>query len=325
MRIICEWPLVLEHPMRTLCWLGLVSAVAWLWLGDSREPTRHADPLRVRVQRDLVYRSVGRRQAKLDVYLPAEQSGLPGQGSRRPAILAIHGGSWIGGSKFEYGGAFDRLAAHGYVVYAADYLLARPWQPSWPEVLDDLRAAVAWIRRNAREFDVDPARLTAWGTGAGGHLAMLLGTLPAGPEPDGTDLSVQAVVSLCGPTDLVDLVTARLLPGDPARIFLGGNADSWPQRARSASPLWNLRSNVPPMLLAHGTDDPFVPLEQSVRMAERLSSLGVFHRLIVVPGARHGFEPRIGYPEARDLLPEIFAFLEQVWQPPSPPKRASAF
>ena len=78
------------------------------------------------------------------------------------------------------------------------------------------------------------------------------------------------------------------------------------------------------MLLAHGTDDPFVPLEQSVRMAERLSSLNVFHRLIVVPGARHGFEPRIGYPLARDLLPEILTFLESAWQAPLPPKPASA-
>ena len=154
---------------------------------------------------------------------------------------------------------------------------------------------------------------------------MLLGTLPVKSERDGTELSVQSVVSFCGPTDLLDLIRARPMSNDPARIFLGGQVDSWPELARSASPLWNVRSGVPPMLLVHGTDDPFVPLEQSVRMAERLSSLGVFHRLIVVPGARHGFDPRIGYPEARDLLPEIFAFLEKVWQAPSPPKRASAF
>jgi acetyl esterase/lipase len=104
------------------------------------------------------------------------------------------------------------------------------------------------------------------------------------------------------------------LPSDPARIFLGGLVDSWPERARAASPLWNVRGDVPPMLLVHGTDDPFVPLEQSLRMAQRLSSLGVAHRLIVVPGARHGFDPQIGYPEPRDLLPEILAFLENVWQ-----------
>jgi acetyl esterase/lipase len=305
---------MINHSLRTLSWLGVVSAIAWLWLNDPRVPVPDADRPLVQLRRDLVYRSTGGRQAKLDVYLPPDQMSLPGKGPRRPAILAIHGGSWIGGSKFQYGGAFERLAAHGYVVFAVDYLLARPGEPSWPEVLDDLRAAAAWIRRSAEEYHVDPARLTAWGTGSGGHLAMLLGTLPAKCEPDGTNLSVQAVVSFCGPTDLLELVRARRLPNDPARIFLGGPIDSWPELARLASPLWNLRSDVPPMLLVHGTDDPFVPFEQSLRMAQRLSNLGVMHRLIVVPGARHGFDPQIGYPEPRDLLPEILAFLEKVWQ-----------
>jgi acetyl esterase/lipase len=315
---------MINHSLRTLSWLGVGSAITWLWLSDPRVPVPDAERPLVQVRRDLVYRSTGGRQARLDVYLPPGPMGLPCNRPWRPAILAIHGGSWIGGSKFQYFGASERLAAHGYVVFAVDYLLARPGKPSWPEVLDDLRAAVAWIRRSAEEYHVDPARLTAWGTGAGGHLAMLLGTLPAKSERDGTELSVQSVVSFCGPTDLLDLVRARQLPNDPARIFLGGQVDSWPELARSASPLWNLRSDVPPMLLAHGTDDPFVPFEQSLRMAERLSNLGVMHRLIVVPGARHGFEPQVGYPEERDLLPEIFAFLENVWQARLSPKRTIA-
>jgi acetyl esterase/lipase len=65
------------------------------------------------------------------------------------------------------------------------------------------------------------------------------------------------------------------------------------------------------MLLLHGTDDAWVPPEQSVLMGEALKRAGVPHRLIIVEGARHGFEAWVD--ENRDFLPEILAFLESVW------------
>jgi dipeptidyl aminopeptidase/acylaminoacyl peptidase len=68
------------------------------------------------------------------------------------------------------------------------------------------------------------------------------------------------------------------------------------------------------MLLVHGTDDRWVSPAQADEMAERLSAAGVFNRLILVPGARHGFEFQIRYPQNRDLLPEVLCFLERVWQ-----------
>ena len=71
------------------------------------------------------------------------------------------------------------------------------------------------------------------------------------------------------------------------------------------------------MLLIHGSDDRWVPPEQSTAMAKRLESAGVRHRLSIVPGARHGFELTVRHPETRDLVPEILAFLESVWQVPS--------
>ena len=102
-----------------------------------------------------------------------------GEQPRLPAVLAIHGGSWVGGSKSLYGPQLARLAKAGYVVFAADYRLARPGAPSWPEALDDLRAAVRWIRVHADEYHVDPERIVALGSSAGGCLALLLGSLPA--------------------------------------------------------------------------------------------------------------------------------------------------
>ena len=99
--------------------------------------------------KDLVYRE-GHGHAKLDVYSPSALA-IPGRSiaGRLPAVLAIHGGSWVGGSKSEYGPQVSRLARHGFVVFVADYRLARSGTPGWPEALDDLREAVRWIRMHA--------------------------------------------------------------------------------------------------------------------------------------------------------------------------------
>jgi dipeptidyl aminopeptidase/acylaminoacyl peptidase len=67
------------------------------------------------------------------------------------------------------------------------------------------------------------------------------------------------------------------------------------------------------MLLFHGTDDLWVIPDQSVRMGRALTALRVPNRLIIVPGARHGFEALVESPNRRDYLPEILAFLETAW------------
>ena len=257
----------------------------------------------------------GTRQARLDIYLPQHQPGpeVAGVPRRRPGVLVIHGGSWIGGSKSEYGPQFARLTEHGYVVFAADYKLARPGAPGWPDALDDLRGAVRWIRSHAEEFEVDQNRLTALGSGAGGHLAALLGTSPPESGPGETSARVQAVIDLYGPSDLAELVHRRGLANDPVSAFLGDTPGKNMARAAAASPINLVSAGDSPMLLIHGSDDSWVHLEQSKRLADALAGVGVRHRLIVVPGARHGFELMVGFPEPRDLLPDVLAFLETVW------------
>ena len=265
--------------------------------------------------RDLVYRE-GHGHARLDVYSPSAQPSGSVHRGRYPAVLAIHGGSWVGGSKSEYGPQVSRLARHGLVVFVADYRLARSGTPGWPEALVDLREAVRSIRTHAEGFLVDPDRIVAMGSSAGGQLAMLLGTDPAGQVPAEVSCKVQAVVSLYGPSDLVELRATRRLPNDPLSLLINSSSQATAELI-AASPIHQISEKVAPMLLIHGSDDRWVPPEQSTAMAKRLESAGVRHRLSIVPGARHGFELTVRLPETRDLVPEILAFLESVWQVPS--------
>jgi dipeptidyl aminopeptidase/acylaminoacyl peptidase len=93
-------------------------------------------------------------------------------------------------------------------------------------------------------------------------------------------------------------------------LFLGGTPAALPDRYEAASPLRHVTADDPPMLLIHGDDDLLVPPDQSQSLASTLESAGVPHRLILVPGARHGFDFQVG---SLDLLPEILAFLESIW------------
>jgi acetyl esterase/lipase len=299
--------------LRWAAWTALVAVAAAL---VRAEVVRPALPAGIDAYTDIVYRRVDRHSERLDVYVPAS----PAPQGGRPAVLAIHGGGWRGGSKNGYGREVAQLAQHGYVVIAPTYRLSRPGAPSWPENLEDLREAVRWIRRHATDYGIDPNRIVAMGASAGAHLAELLGTDPdstsggpwsnvdANDEP--TSARVQAVVAFFGPSDLRTNFHASPVATTPITLLLGGSPDELPLRYDEASPLHHVSPSSPPMLLIHGELDPLVPVSQSEILQRALIAAGVPSRLVVVGGARHGFGMRA--PE-RDLAPEILDFLNHVW------------
>jgi acetyl esterase/lipase len=299
-------------------WLSLTAVTAWVWAASDRAFRRVEVSSPVVVREDIAYSSPGGHRLSLDVYLPPAGTTSLAPGPGRPAILAIHGGSWIGGSKRLFRPSpwnphptAIRLAEAGFVVIAADYRLAWPGAPSWPAARDDLREAVRWIRRHTRELGVNPACIAAFGQSAGGHLAAILGTSDGVTGPHDTS-RVRAVVNFYGPSNLekLPLQRVRRLAHEPVRIFLGEDPTTPSERARAASPIDHVRGDTAPMLLMHGTRDSWVPIAQSEELARVLKAADVMHRLIGIERAQHGFEA-----EEKDLA-EIFAFLQSVWNAP---------
>jgi acetyl esterase/lipase len=218
-----------------------------------------------------VYREVlGFRPLELDLHRP------PGDGSF-PAIVYLHGGGWRRGSRRATipASLCSTLASRGFVVAAVDYRLSG--EARFPAQLDDVRAAVAWLRS-----EVDCSRTFLWGESAGAHLALLAAL-------DGGD--VDGVVAWYPPTDLLGL------SGDVTRetSLLGVSPRDHPALARQASPLSFVRADAPPILLMHGDADDMVPPDQSVRLASALRAAGAPVELELVPGARHMWV------DARDL------------------------
>ncbi|MFO0888975.1 MAG: alpha/beta hydrolase [Isosphaeraceae bacterium] len=298
--------------LRILAWASLLAVLFGAWQRSSIEPRGTDKTAGLTVLKDLPANEAT-RAPRLDLYLP-EGGGpdAPGpQGPALPVIVAIHGGSWTGGSKADYGPLVAPLARHGYAVVVPDYRLARMSEPSWPEALEDLRDTVRWVRRNAAAYGLDPDRVAALGSGAGGHLALLLGTHPPTEHPEGLDARIQAVIDLYGPADLAALGRNRALENDPVYVLA---RETIPGALRSASPMSHVSVDDPPILILHGLDDRWVPPDQSRALAARFAGAGVNHRLLLLPGARHGFGLNLGGPEPRDLTPAVLEFLEIVWQ-----------
>ncbi len=284
--------------LRALAWLALAAATGWLVRAESQRP-EGLDGVKATI--GLVYREVDGRTLKLDVYSPDAMPG--GLTTKRPAIIALHGGGWRGGSRSEYGRSLAPLVRQGFVVVSVDYRLSRPGIPSWPANLDDVREAVRWVRRHADSYAIDGDRIAAIGASAGGHLALMLGVWPVDEAS-----RVGAVIDFYGPTDLRALHDRRTT-AEAAIDLLLGSAPA-PALYKSASPISHVSKDSAPVLIVHGLDDALVPLDQSQALADALERVAVSHRLIGVGGARHGFGVR---GETHDLIPEIVSFLEPVW------------
>ncbi len=120
----------------------------------------------VQVLRDLEYVQGGHARNRLDLYLP-EKAPRP-----LPVILWVHGGGWTRGDKTN-GPAF-RFATKGYAVASMNYRFSQ--HATFPAQIHDCKAAVRWLRANARKYGLDADHIGAWGGSAGGHLVALLGT-----------------------------------------------------------------------------------------------------------------------------------------------------
>lgn len=242
----------------------------------------------------LVYANVDGQALALDVYRPTAPAG-----ARAPAVIVVHGGGWSADDK---GGApltSAWLAAHGYAVFDIQYRIAP--QPNWQTAIGDVKCAIGWVKRHARDagVDVDPARVSLLGRSAGGHLVLLAAydaddpALP--PSCDAGDTHVASVISFYGPTDLV---WGWEHPTNP-RVFdvaqrlgnyVGGTPATQGARFRLLSPINHVTAASPPTLLIQGGSDAFVSAPHAQMLAERLVAAGVRHDVLVVPYAQHGFD-----------------------------------
>jgi pectinesterase len=143
------------------------------------------------------YTRIGNRQLLLDVFYPEEKSKR-----NHIAILFIHGGGWRTGNRTQHYPLARQLAQLGYTVYIPEYRLST--EALFPAAVYDLKAAIRWVKENAKQYAVDSTRICAAGFSAGGELAAFLGVTGNLPLFEGTQglaataTNVQAVIDIDG-------------------------------------------------------------------------------------------------------------------------------
>lgn len=217
---------------------------------------------------DIPYATLSPAQ-KLDIYLPETGDGP------FPVVMAIHGGSFTAGDKRDFQVA-PMLAAldRGYAVVSINYRLTG--EALFPAQINDVKAAIRWVRANAAKYDLRPDRIALWGDSAGGNLASLAGVTGGTGELEdkslgngGQSCAVAAVVDWYGPIDFLTM-------GDPQRLaekgnkLIGKTTIEAPQLYRDASPESHIHPGIPPILIPHGDADRVIAVSQSVHFAEAL-------------------------------------------------------
>lgn len=251
---------------------------------------------------DVVYADVSESQ-KLDIYLPNDGEGP------FPVIIQIHGGAFKSGDKAS-GELTPALAAleRGYAVVAVNYRLSGEAQ--FPAQINDIKAAIRFIRANANTYSINPDKIATWGGSAGGSLSALAGTSGGVKELQDDSLgnaevsdSLQAVVDWFGPiyfsTMDAEFKELGITPvgvasqsGSPESSYLGqtiGSAEA-ESLVKQASALTYISTDDPAFYIQHGTADQNIPITQSINFSKALSDVIGADKVTYssIEGAGHG-------------------------------------
>jgi acetyl esterase/lipase len=291
-RIFRDGALVHEAAGDTISWQasgpGAYRVEAWLEIDGEQRPWIYSNAIRlarpdaaalvlpsqqldpgVEAVNDIEYSAGAPEDAekhRLDIYRPRGAQ-------KRPVLFFVHGGAWVRGDRKQYPFFGNRFAREGYVVVVPSYRLA-PKHPH-PAQIEDVADAFAWTVRHIAGHGGDPQRIFVAGHSAGGHLVALLAANEKWLRQRGLGAAaIRGVISMSGVPDVTGEAGARVFGNDP-------------EVRRDASPLFHVRSGLPPFLITYCQWDYLTLPQQARRLHEALRAAGVRSEIVFIPGENH--------------------------------------
>jgi acetyl esterase/lipase len=256
----------------------------------------------IEIERNVEYSNPKDQHLKLNLARPSKIDGLA------PAVVCIHGGGWVEGDRERWQATCEKLARRGFVAVTVQYRFA-PAHP-FPAALEDVQAAVRWLKANAERLKIDPDRIGTVGDSAGGHLAQCLGVGAdadrLAPNDARQSCRVNCVVNIYGPNNFTGNYPNPNVQ-NVIRLFQGGDLEHLRHQYILASPFYWVTPDAAPTLIIHGTKDDVVPLEQGELMYQRLKEAGVEVEFLPIEGAGHGF----GGADAEKVDAAMYDWLEK--------------
>ncbi len=231
-------------------------------------------PTNISAKRGLNY-APGDRDALLDVYAPAESPGL------LPAVVWVHGGGFISGSRSDLSGYLQILAAHGFVTIGVDYTTAP--EARFPTPVRQTNEALAYVSANAERFKIDPGRIFLAGDSAGAQIVAQSALVITDPEyarrlnidPGLSRNALRGVLLFCGPYEPSTMNFDGPLGRFMRTVIWSyvGTRDPRDGRVAQISVEPHITSGYPPAFISAGNADPLAP--QSVALADALRAKGI--------------------------------------------------
>jgi len=229
--------------------------------------------------KSFVYKTVGTADLRLHVFSSTGRK----PGVKSPAIVFFYGGGFILGDVRRFQAQATHLALQGLVTVLVDYRVkCREPSTTIMDEVADAKSAMRWVRGHAGEFSIDPSRIAAVGSSAGGVLALDTALIPIFDDP-ADDMTIDprpnALVLYNPGTDATSPASHDLIE----KLVNKASAD----HAVEYSPLQHLDRGLPPTIIMQGDADPLYP--DSQKFCGRAREMKFQCDLVTYPGAPHGF------------------------------------
>lgn len=217
------------------------------------------------------YKSIGKVKLDLHIFKPVDDK------KKHPTIVFFHGGGWSEGMPDWFFSTCQEYAKKGWLAVAVEYRLRNRHGTLPPEAIADGKSTIRYLRTNADRLQIDTNKIVASGNSAGANLALALATIDTLDEKN-ENTKISSVPNVV----LLNSVAPDLTQGDFWQQYFT-NKDF----LKRISPLYQVRANLPPILILQGSKDNNVPLQPVKDFVEKMQTAGNNCELHVLDGAGH--------------------------------------
>jgi acetyl esterase/lipase len=257
----------------------------------------------VNEKKEIVYKKIKDRKLHLDAYY--------NNNLLNPAVVIIHGGGWKSGNKSQMETFAIELASKGYSCFNIEYRLSP--EAKYPAAIFDIKKAIWYIKKNARKFNTDTAKIAILGCSSGGQMAALIGTTNGNSDFEDNDKRAKISSKVNAMVD-IDGILAFKHPeskeGVAASLWLGGNYEEIPTIWQQASPLTHTDNNTPPALYINSSIDRFHAGRDD--MIAILNKNGIYNEVRTIKNSPHSFW--FFNPWFEDTIQYTTQFLDKVFK-----------
>ena len=224
------------------------------------------------MNRNLDYAGNGNIRQALDIYIPHNRVS-----EKLPVVVYIHGGGWARQSKDFAGHVMPFIRTGRYIGVAINYRFVN--EATILEMVYDCKAAIRYLKANAKKYGIDKNKIGVWGHSAGGHLAAMIGLTSASKALEGDvgyykkeNGSVACAVDADGPTDFESLMSVEEEYKNSPLFKSFFNNDM--EAVKLASPITHADGSCIPFFIYHGVKDKAVSVKQSEELYDKLTKKG---------------------------------------------------